>query len=98
MPAALEGLLITIRAGWLDSQFLDFQNEVFERQPDGAGIIKRTTDFSGNPLPNSPEFQVSGGVELAQPRALRLVQRAGHEASSSAVASSARRSQVRANR
>jgi outer membrane receptor protein involved in Fe transport len=55
-------MMITLRAGWLDSEFLDFKNEIFVRDPLGGGRLARTTDFSGNPLPNAPEYQVSGGI------------------------------------
>ncbi len=60
VPSAFEGLRLTLRGGWLDSKFLDFQNKSLNNTP--FGVQEIVTDYSGNQLLNSPEFQVSGGV------------------------------------
>jgi iron complex outermembrane receptor protein len=63
-PELLEGLVLTGRFGWLQSQFLDFTNEVFrvaDVQPNP--IITEIVDYSGNPLINSPKFKLSGAAE-----------------------------------
>jgi iron complex outermembrane receptor protein len=61
VPEAIEGLNITVRGGWLDSEFLDFQNTI-GAAVGGRSSVELVTDFSGNSLPNSPRFQASGTV------------------------------------
>ncbi|MEZ4331458.1 MAG: TonB-dependent receptor [Myxococcota bacterium] len=57
-----EDMKIEMRFGWLESQFIDFTNQRIFRNP--AGItIPVTVDFSGNRLPNSPRFSVSGSID-----------------------------------
>jgi iron complex outermembrane receptor protein len=58
VPEFMEGLVLTGRVGWLESQFLDFTNEVV-RQIFGVGPVPVTLDFTGNPLINSPRFKAS---------------------------------------
>lgn len=60
VPPEVENLRITLRASWLESEFLDFQNTTLGVR--GNQLLELTTDFTGNQLPNSPEFQVSGSV------------------------------------
>jgi iron complex outermembrane receptor protein len=63
-PELLEGLVLTGRFGWLESQFLDFTNEVFtiDQSPPFPTIVT-IDDYSGNPLINSPKFKLSGAAE-----------------------------------
>jgi outer membrane receptor protein involved in Fe transport len=62
VPSPFEGLVITTRFSWLESQFLDFTNTVF-REDALSQNIPVVVDFSGNQLINSPRFKVSGAVE-----------------------------------
>src|SRR5262249_35045366 len=62
VPEMFEGLSLTARFGWLHGEFLNFQNVINRRNAAGQ-IIPVTLDFSGNQLPNSPEYKVSGTVE-----------------------------------
>jgi len=56
-----DDLVIDLRFGWLEGEFVDFQNEVI--RINAAGIdIPVTIDYSGNRLPNTPRFKVSGSV------------------------------------
>ncbi|MDJ0850947.1 MAG: TonB-dependent receptor [Myxococcota bacterium] len=57
-----DGLVITGRFGWLESQFLDFTDQVFGRDLIGRNRAF-TLDYSGNQLINSPRFKVSGTAE-----------------------------------
>jgi outer membrane receptor protein involved in Fe transport len=59
-----EKLKLNLRFGWLESEFVDFTNtRIFDG---GAGKnIAAVVDFSGNRLPNSPRFTVSGVVDWA---------------------------------
>jgi outer membrane receptor protein involved in Fe transport len=64
VPDPFDGLVLTGRVGWLESQFLDFTNTVFRKDnrppfPDIAVVV----DYSGNQLINSPRFKASGGAE-----------------------------------
>ncbi len=60
-PAWLDGLVLNTRLGWLESEFLDFQNLVERRI--GSRSIQVTIDFTGNRLPNSPRLTASGSAE-----------------------------------
>jgi iron complex outermembrane receptor protein len=63
-PELLEGLVLTGRFGWLESQFLDFTNQVFRTDPSFPfPIVASVDDYSGNPLINSPKFKLSGAAE-----------------------------------
>ena len=64
VPDIIEGFEINARFGWLDSKFLDFQNESIV-DPPNSPPIQVTNDFTGNTLLNSPEFSVSGGFSWA---------------------------------
>jgi iron complex outermembrane receptor protein len=50
-----------LRAGWLNSQFLNFVNtiEVLRNNT----FQQEEVVYTGNRLPNAPEFKVSGGLE-----------------------------------
>jgi iron complex outermembrane receptor protein len=61
LPEAFDQFKIEIRPGWLDTRFLDFVDT--ELRPAGGSLISVEVDFSGNPLPSAPSFQVSGGAE-----------------------------------
>jgi len=67
VPEEVENLLITVRFGWLETEFLDFTQDVVRvvRGPVGqpARAFPVTADFSGNQLINAPEYKVSIGVE-----------------------------------
>jgi iron complex outermembrane receptor protein len=62
VPEWMEGLVVTSRFGWLESQFLDFTNTVF-RVANTGSILPVTADYSGNQLINSPRFKLSGSAE-----------------------------------
>jgi iron complex outermembrane receptor protein len=62
----LEGVVLTGRFGWLESQFLDFTNDVVRLVVgnDGQPVARVVTvDYTGNQLINSPEFKASGAVD-----------------------------------
>ncbi len=64
VPEEVENLLLTVRFGWLKSEFLDFTQDVVRkvgRRP--ADFFPVTVDFSGNQLINAPEYKVSLGAE-----------------------------------
>ena len=67
VPEEVENLLLTVRFGWLKSEFLDFTQDVVRvvRGPVGqpARYFPITADFSGNQLINAPEYKVSLGAE-----------------------------------
>jgi outer membrane receptor protein involved in Fe transport len=64
-PWEWQGLMVRSVVGWLESQFLDFNQNVFQRIDSGAGFgspplsINNEIQNSGNPLLNSPRFKVS---------------------------------------
>ena len=55
------GLAITGRFSWLQSRFLDFTNPRTTRV--GNQELTKIVDYSGNSLPNSPNYKVSATVE-----------------------------------
>jgi iron complex outermembrane receptor protein len=66
----IDGLVLSGRFGWLESQFLDFTNDLFRSVPDfddqGRPIEKNlpvTVNYSGNRLINSPQFKASFAAE-----------------------------------
>jgi outer membrane receptor protein involved in Fe transport len=62
----LEGLVVTGTFGWLESQYLDFTDEVVTNVPRTDGTIVQliqTRDYTGNRLINSPEFKASVAVD-----------------------------------
>jgi iron complex outermembrane receptor protein len=58
----VEGLKLNVRFGWLESQFIDFTNRRLFSNAIGQ-TVPVTVDYSGNRLPNSPRFSLSGSVE-----------------------------------
>jgi len=60
IPERLSDLELTLRAGWLESRFLDFTNQV--EVQDGLVTKLQTVTYTGNRLPNAPEFKISGTV------------------------------------
>jgi iron complex outermembrane receptor protein len=63
VPPELEGLVLTARAGWLESQFLDFTTSVKRPGFGGGRPIDVQQEFTGNQLINSPRFKVSAAAE-----------------------------------
>lgn len=63
VPAELDGLVLTGRFGWLESEFINFTNTVFRKSPSGLTDIPVVVDYSGNELISSPRFKFSGGAE-----------------------------------
>jgi len=61
VPPELEGLVISSRAGWLESQFLDFVTVSTREFVEGTFAVEQ--DFSGNQLINSPRFKLSASAE-----------------------------------
>ncbi len=63
-PELLGDLKLTLRFGWLQSQFMDFVN-LIERADASSGFIpfQEEINYTGNRLPNSPEYKVSATVE-----------------------------------
>lgn len=61
VPPELEGLVISARGGWLESQFLDFTTSVVRGDP--GRTIDVQQEFTGNPLINSPRFKVNASAE-----------------------------------
>jgi outer membrane receptor protein involved in Fe transport len=62
----IESLVFTGHFGWLESQYLDFTNQVTQSVQGPNGTLKNlvvTVDYTGNRLPNSPEFKLSGSLE-----------------------------------
>jgi len=58
----IEALAINLRFGWLESQFIDFTNTRLFSNSAGQ-TIPVEVDFSGQRLPNSPRFSLSGNVD-----------------------------------
>jgi outer membrane receptor protein involved in Fe transport len=56
------GLAITGRFSWLQSRFLDFTNRRTALVV-GEGVVTDIIDYSGNSLPNSPNYKISATVE-----------------------------------
>jgi iron complex outermembrane receptor protein len=73
----LEDLDIRLNGGWLESEYLDFQDTIFVRVPNPnrtpenpfprSILVEQTVDFSGNRLVSSPHFSASGTVEWRLP-------------------------------
>jgi iron complex outermembrane receptor protein len=61
VPEAIEQLTIKLRGGWLDTEFLDFTDT--ELRIAGPSAFPIEADFSGNVLPSSPKFQISGSLD-----------------------------------
>jgi outer membrane receptor protein involved in Fe transport len=70
VPNAFDGLVLTGRLGWLETQFLDFTDEVYRQQTfitengtQGSRALPVLVDYSGNQLINSPKLKASLGAE-----------------------------------
>ncbi len=65
VPDPVDGLEVAVRFGWLASQFLEFGNPVFRKNPEFPALppAEVTVDYSRHRLINSPEFTVSGHLE-----------------------------------
>jgi outer membrane receptor protein involved in Fe transport len=62
----VEALVFTGRFGWLESQYLDFTNEITQSVQGPNNTITNlvvTVDYTGNRLINSPQFKFSGAVD-----------------------------------
>jgi iron complex outermembrane receptor protein len=62
----LEGLVFTSRLGWLESEFLDFAQQVTRLIPTPEPpppVVSVSNSFTGNRLPNTPRFKWSGTLE-----------------------------------
>lgn len=65
-PSVVEGLTFSGRFSWIESEFLDFSDvrSVAFTLGNGQRILLSTpVDYTGNRLPNTPRFKVSGTVE-----------------------------------
>ena len=62
----LEGFVIELRAGWIESEFKDFSLEAFKAIPNPPPEPPIPTlvqqDYTGNRLPNTPRFTFSGSA------------------------------------
>lgn len=61
-----ELLVLGVRAGWLESEFLDFSDTATRRiggEDQQVEFIEATIDSNGNRLPNTPRFKVSASAE-----------------------------------
>jgi outer membrane receptor protein involved in Fe transport len=63
IPEFWGDLSTTVRFGWLESQFLDFTNEVERFDPSTLQVFQQVVSYTGNRLPSSPAFKVSGAIE-----------------------------------
>ncbi len=63
----LEGLSLTARFAWLESEFLEFSQRVFRQIPTAEGdppiIVPVDLQFTGNRLPSTPRFTASGNIQ-----------------------------------
>jgi outer membrane receptor protein involved in Fe transport len=57
-----DALRMNLRFGWLESQFIDFTNTRLFNNAAGQ-TIPVEVDYTGNRLPNSPRFSLSGSVD-----------------------------------
>jgi len=63
-PSFLDGLVLSARAGWLQTEFLKFTNDIIVYKSFfTGGITLVTVDYAGNPVINAPRFKVSGNAE-----------------------------------
>jgi iron complex outermembrane receptor protein len=61
VPETVDGLILDLRFAWLQSEFIDFQNQTFLRNQFGD-VFPVEEDFTGNRLPNSPRYTLSGAA------------------------------------
>ncbi len=63
IPESLADFQVFFRGGWLASEFLDFVNTIEIPNPvPGRPPVQQEVVYTGNRLPNAPEFKVSGGA------------------------------------
>lgn len=67
-PEWISALTLKMNFSWLESEFLDFSDRrtAFGRAPVGSTELRLqgyTVDFTGNRLPNTPEFKLSASGE-----------------------------------
>jgi iron complex outermembrane receptor protein len=60
VPEYFEALSLDARFSWLESEFLDFTDTRTIAIP--PNVITQVVEYTGNRLPNTPRFKVSGGV------------------------------------
>jgi len=63
VPPEFEGLVLSARGGWLESQFLNFVVTTTTAATGGGNVTQIQRDYSGNQLINSPRFKLSGSGE-----------------------------------
>ena len=68
VPEEIENLLVTVRFGWLESEYLDFTQDVIRTFGGGLSGRRATPfptieEYSGNRLINAPQFKLSVGAE-----------------------------------
>ena len=64
----LDGLRLTSRFGWLEGEFVDYTERIFYDPGMGSSVpipIPRDVVYTGNRLPNTPQFTWSGSVAYA---------------------------------
>jgi len=61
LPDVVHDLLLQLRFGWLETEYLDFTDTV--QRDVGITTIPVLLDYTGNDLINSPRFKVSGTAE-----------------------------------
>ncbi|MAG33343.1 MAG: hypothetical protein CL908_20905 [Deltaproteobacteria bacterium] len=65
----IERLVADVQAGWIESRFLDFKDSGVREirfggdNPPPPRILEIPIDYTGNRLPNTPRFKVSGSLE-----------------------------------
>ncbi len=62
VPSALDGLVLGANFGWLESEFIEFTNEIYQPVGFFSSVIM-TADYSGESIVNAPRFKASGNVE-----------------------------------
>ncbi len=68
VPVGLSGLTLKANFAWLESEFLDFSDirtAFLPADPPEVNIGSFVVDFTGNRLPNTPQFKVSATIEWA---------------------------------
>ena len=63
VPEFWGDLATTVRFGWLQSQFLDFTNEIEAFDPQTNTPFVYSVNYTGNRLPSAPEFKISASVQ-----------------------------------
>ncbi len=67
VPEQISGLRLTMNFAWLESEFLDFSDIRSFLLPSNDPLVVRVgsalVDFTGNRLPNTPQFQTTVAIE-----------------------------------